>query len=144
MFILRFCTVIFGVWASKYSSIRGLFLFKKQRSIWIHNILVKSNGSVVLTFCKTCLMVDWTVVHIVMLNGPSFYSANDEDFNISYECSICKDPDNEEGGSLIRACNCKGDIGVRHHECLKRWLIEVSFGIILSWVFFTCTCDVLG
>ena len=27
---------------------------------------------------------------------------------------------------LISPCDCKGDVGVVHHDCLKRWLMEVS------------------
>lgn len=27
---------------------------------------------------------------------------------------------------MIEPCACKGDVGAVHHECLKRWLIEVT------------------
>jgi hypothetical protein len=38
------------------------------------------------------------------------------------ECWICYDAD---AGPLIHPCNCRGGVGAVHHDCLKRWLVEV-------------------
>ncbi len=35
--------------------------------------------------------------------------------------------------SLISPCQCKGDVGVVHHDCLKRWLVEVRCSKVVSW-----------
>uniref|UniRef100_A0A023FSC2 Putative the ring-variant domain is a c4hc3 zinc-finger like motif found in a number of cellular n=1 Tax=Amblyomma cajennense TaxID=34607 RepID=A0A023FSC2_AMBCJ len=40
------------------------------------------------------------------------------------ECFICYDTDRTDAGPLIRPCNCKGDVAVVHHDCLRTWLIE--------------------
>lgn len=42
------------------------------------------------------------------------------------ECWICYDSERTDAGPLIQPCNCKGDVSVVHHECLKRWLVESS------------------
>merc|ERR1719209_2704501 len=40
------------------------------------------------------------------------------------ECWICYDTDRTDAGALIQPCGCKGDVGVVHHDCLRRWLVE--------------------
>jgi len=40
------------------------------------------------------------------------------------ECWICYDTDRTDAGGLIQPCGCKGDVGVVHHDCLRRWLVE--------------------
>ena len=25
---------------------------------------------------------------------------------------------------MIQPCDCKGDVGAVHHDCLRRWLVE--------------------
>ncbi|XP_022689578.1 uncharacterized protein LOC111260814 [Varroa jacobsoni] len=40
------------------------------------------------------------------------------------ECFICYDSDRRDAGPLIRPCNCRGDVSVVHHDCLKTWLVE--------------------
>ncbi|XP_013409371.1 uncharacterized protein LOC106172960 isoform X2 [Lingula anatina] len=40
------------------------------------------------------------------------------------ECWICYDNEREGAGPLIEPCNCKGDMAVAHHECLRKWLME--------------------
>jgi len=42
------------------------------------------------------------------------------------ECWICYDKEKEE--VLIQPCNCKGDMKLVHHNCLKVWLVEKSAG----------------
>ena len=27
---------------------------------------------------------------------------------------------------MIQPCGCKGDVGVVHHDCLRRWLVETA------------------
>ena len=56
----------------------------------------------------------------------AFLSFLDDDKR-SLECWICYDPDRQDRGSMIQPCNCKGDVGAVHHDCLRRWLVEVSF-----------------
>ena len=43
------------------------------------------------------------------------------------ECWICYDSD---AGPLIHPCNCRGGVGAVHHDCLKRWLVEVSLNFL--------------
>ena len=40
------------------------------------------------------------------------------------DCWICYDREREE--VLIQPCNCKGDMKLVHHTCLKVWLVEKS------------------
>jgi len=49
---------------------------------------------------------------------------SDDDDRRSLECWICYDPDRQDRGSMIQPCNCKGDVGAVHHDCLRRWLVE--------------------
>jgi len=49
---------------------------------------------------------------------------SDDDDKRSLECWICYDPDRQDRGSMIQPCNCKGDVGAVHHDCLRRWLVE--------------------
>jgi len=50
----------------------------------------------------------------------------DNDWDKKDECWICYDNERTDAGPVIQPCNCKGDVGAVHHECLKRWLIECA------------------
>ena len=52
---------------------------------------------------------------------------SDDDDRRSLECWICYDTDRQDRGAMIQPCNCKGDVGAVHHDCLRRWLVEASF-----------------
>jgi len=54
----------------------------------------------------------------------SSISTNSDDDDRSLECWICYDTDRQDRGSMIQPCNCKGDVGAVHHDCLRRWLVE--------------------
>jgi hypothetical protein len=43
------------------------------------------------------------------------------------DCWICYDPDRSDAGPMIHPCDCRGDVGAVHHDCLRRWLVEVRF-----------------
>jgi len=49
---------------------------------------------------------------------------SDDDDRRSLECWICYDTDRQDRGAMIQPCNCKGDVGAVHHDCLRRWLVE--------------------
>lgn len=40
------------------------------------------------------------------------------------DCFICYDSERDDAGPLIQPCLCKGDVGVVHHDCLRKWLVE--------------------
>jgi len=40
------------------------------------------------------------------------------------DCWICYDPDRNDCGPMIHPCDCRGDVGAVHHDCLRRWLVE--------------------
>jgi len=44
----------------------------------------------------------------------------------SKDCWICYDSDRQDAGPLIQPCHCRGDVSVVHHDCLRRWLVEVK------------------
>jgi len=44
---------------------------------------------------------------------------------IKQDCWICYDPERTDAGDLIQPCQCKGDVASVHHECLRKWLMEV-------------------
>ena len=41
------------------------------------------------------------------------------------DCWVCYDNERTDAGPMILPCLCKGDVAAVHHDCLKRWLIEV-------------------
>jgi len=51
-------------------------------------------------------------------------SATRSEDSEALECWICYDNDRTDAGSMIQPCGCKGDVGIVHHECLRRWLVE--------------------
>jgi len=52
--------------------------------------------------------------------------ADEEDACFSKVCWICYDGDRQDVGPLIQPCQCRGDVSSVHHDCLRRWLVEVS------------------
>lgn len=44
----------------------------------------------------------------------------------SKDCWICYDSDRQDAGPLIQPCQCRGDVSAVHHDCLRRWLVEVK------------------
>eukprot|EP00095_Tigriopus_kingsejongensis_P002985 maker-scaffold849_size89187-snap-gene-0.18 protein:Tk02985 transcript:maker-scaffold849_size89187-snap-gene-0.18-mRNA-1 annotation:"PREDICTED: uncharacterized protein LOC100118313 isoform X2" len=53
------------------------------------------------------------------------HSEDDEnEENEGPECWICYDMDRSDVGPMINPCNCRGDVGAVHHDCLRRWLVE--------------------
>ena len=42
------------------------------------------------------------------------------------DCWVCYDSERTDAGPMIFPCKCKGDLAAVHHDCLKRWLIEVK------------------
>ncbi|CAB4054870.1 unnamed protein product [Lepeophtheirus salmonis] len=49
---------------------------------------------------------------------------SDDDDDKGPECWICYDDDRTDAGPFINPCNCRGDVGAVHHDCLRRWLVE--------------------
>lgn len=41
-------------------------------------------------------------------------------------CYFCYDPERKDAGPLIQPCECRGDVATVHHECLRRWLLQVK------------------
>ncbi|XP_076064993.1 uncharacterized protein LOC143039006 isoform X5 [Oratosquilla oratoria] len=42
------------------------------------------------------------------------------------ECWICYDSERQDAGPLIQPCDCKGNMGAVHHDCLRKWLMECA------------------
>lgn len=51
-------------------------------------------------------------------------STTDDDDDKGPDCWICYDPDRNDCGPMIHPCDCRGDVGAVHHDCLRRWLVE--------------------
>lgn len=64
--------------------------------------------------------------------GPSTSEEEGAAFLAKKECWICYD--NEKTEPLIQPCQCTGDVSSVHHDCLKRWLVEVSPKILNCFV----------
>lgn len=47
----------------------------------------------------------------------------------SKDCWICYDSERQDAGPLIQPCQCRGDVSAVHHNCLRRWLVEVKYKI---------------
>lgn len=43
------------------------------------------------------------------------------------DCWICYDNERQDAGPLIQPCQCRGDVSAVHHDCLRRWLVEVKY-----------------
>ena len=54
----------------------------------------------------------------------SFHDLDDDEKGP--DCWICYDPDRNDCGPMIHPCDCRGDVGAVHHDCLRRWLVEVK------------------
>jgi len=54
-----------------------------------------------------------------------FLSADAASIN-SKDCWICYDNERQDAGPLIQPCQCRGDVSAVHHDCLRRWLVEVK------------------
>ena len=54
-----------------------------------------------------------------------------EDSGSGPECWICYDTERTDAGPMINPCNCRGDVGAVHHDCLRRWLVEVIIVIVM-------------
>ncbi|CAG0917605.1 unnamed protein product [Notodromas monacha] len=68
------------------------------------------------------------------VNGPTAGSKDSEVAKADrsdgeVECWICYDAD---AGPLIHPCNCRGGVGAVHHDCLKRWLVELAGAVNLE------------
>lgn len=55
----------------------------------------------------------------------AFLSADTASIN-SKDCWICYDNERQDAGPLIQPCQCRGDVSAVHHDCLRRWLLEVK------------------
>lgn len=47
------------------------------------------------------------------------------------DCWICYDVERTDAGPLIQPCLCSGDVASVHHDCLRRWLVEVRNILII-------------
>lgn len=56
--------------------------------------------------------------------SPRRSSESTDDEDKGPECWICYDNDRTDAGPMIHPCNCRGDVGAVHHDCLRRWLVE--------------------
>ena len=56
----------------------------------------------------------------------------------SKDCWICYDNETQDAGPLIQPCQCRGDVSAVHHDCLRRWLVEVIFFTIFLQVIHFC------
>ena len=63
-------------------------------------------------------------IRTFFLKFPIFFYPDDEDKGP--DCWICYDPDRNDCGPMIHPCDCRGDVGAVHHDCLRRWLVEVK------------------
>lgn len=55
----------------------------------------------------------------------AFLSTDTASIN-SKDCWICYDSERQDAGPLIQPCHCRGDVSAVHHDCLRRWLVEVK------------------
>lgn len=55
-----------------------------------------------------------------------FVVTDEDDACFSKDCWICYDNDRQDVGPLIQPCQCRGDVSSVHHDCLRRWLVEVG------------------
>jgi len=66
------------------------------------------------------------------------FVTDEEDACFSKVCWICYDGDRQDAGPLIQPCQCRGDVSSVHHDCLRRWLVEVSINsfsvLVMSFI----------
>lgn len=54
----------------------------------------------------------------------------------SKDCWICYDSERQDAGPLIQPCQCRGDVSAVHHNCLRRWLVEVKYYFYFTFIFY--------
>jgi len=74
--------------------------------------------------CKADTSSSTKAIRQTTRNDSESSTNSDDDDRKSLECWICYDTDRQDRGSMIQPCNCKGDVGAVHHDCLRRWLVE--------------------
>ena len=76
--------------------------------------------------CRICLETVQPTFNVPSENLPSFLQSS----NVTYE---------DEGGRLIRPCNCKGSSKYVHDACLQAWRhADPSYGLRNYWQCPTC------
>ncbi|XP_068228760.1 uncharacterized protein [Palaemon carinicauda] len=58
--------------------------------------------------------------------GQPLPQKTDGSSNSGAECWICYDNERTDVGPLIQPCDCRGDVGAVHHNCLRKWLMECA------------------
>ncbi|XP_066951872.1 uncharacterized protein [Macrobrachium rosenbergii] len=58
--------------------------------------------------------------------GQPLPQKTDGSSNSGAECWICYDNERTDAGPLIQPCDCRGDVGAVHHNCLRKWLMECA------------------
>ncbi|XP_069986167.1 uncharacterized protein [Penaeus vannamei] len=58
--------------------------------------------------------------------GQSVKPRTDATSDGGAECWICYDTERTDAGPLIQPCDCRGDVGAVHHNCLRKWLMECA------------------
>lgn len=56
------------------------------------------------------------------------------------DCWICYDSERQDAGPLIQPCHCRGDVSAVHHDCLRRWLVEVNTMSYLTYRLLSIQC----
>jgi len=72
----------------------------------------------------------WLLIYLI---------TDEDDACFSKDCWICYDSDRQDVGPLIQPCQCRGDVSSVHHDCLRRWLVEVGVNsLVLLFVIMSC------
>lgn len=101
----------------------ALWNVNKPGKLWI------LNPQNLLTYSKTSpedvfISNEVTTPGKDILNDENFADETEKFNQEESECWICYDKDKQE--PMIQPCNCKGDMKLVHHDCLKVWLVEKS------------------
>jgi hypothetical protein len=73
----------------------------------------------------SCTNEKWPECLCTLCSNKNLFS------DIKQDCWICYDPERTDAGDLIQPCQCKGDVASVHHECLRKWLMEVCLFVCL-------------
>ena len=89
--------------------------------VWDHIMVWSSTCVWICIRMRFCFILVYHMIFVIKL-CLSIFLIN---VHIDPECWICYDKENPSLGPLITPCTCKGDVAFVHHECLRRWMLEV-------------------
>jgi hypothetical protein len=93
--------------------------FRQFKALVIYQWMSQVNCKNMINF--RIMMFSWLLMCLI---------TDEDDACFSKDCWICYDSDRQDVGPFIQPCQCRGDVSSVHHDCLRRWLVEVCINSV--------------